>query len=46
MEHTEKVYESLKVKYEECEKLFSRNDKLNNYMKLVHTYEPECPKCS
>ena len=36
----------LKVKYEECEKLFSRNDKLNNYMKLVHTYEPECPKCS
>ena len=37
---------ALKVKCEECEKLYSRNDKLNNHMKLVHNYEPKCPKCS
>ena len=35
----------LKVKCEECEKLFSRND-INNRMKLVHTYETyTCPFC-
>ena len=27
---------ALKVKCEECENLFSRNDKINNHMKLVH----------
>ena len=29
---------ALKLKCEECEKLFQRNYKLNNHMELVHTY--------
>ena len=32
---------ALKVKCEECENLFSRNDKINNHMKLVHNQVPE-----
>ena len=41
-----KFHIGLKVKCEECDKLFSRNDKINNHMKLVLTFQPfACPFC-